>query len=144
MQTQVANTALPPIVLAEAEADILADLAIAARERSPLAAGLLLQEIERASTAGTGKVPRDVVRMMSRVDFVDEDSAERHSVELVYPKDADTDLHRISVLTPIGAALIGLRQGQSITWLTRDGRKQVLTVLAVTQPEDEDPGPMAA
>ena len=82
MQTQVANTALPPIVLAEAEADILADLAIAARERSPLAAGLLLQEIERASTAGTGKVPRDVVRMMSRVDFVDEDSAERHSVEL--------------------------------------------------------------
>ena len=133
MQTQVANTALPPIVLAEAEADILADLAIAARERSPLAAGLLLQEIERASTAGTGKVPRDVVRMMSRVDFVDEDSAERHSVELVYPKDADTDLHRISVLTPIGAALIGMRCGEAIEWVDLRGARRRLRIVGVAQ-----------
>ena len=133
MQTQVANTALPPIVLAEAEADILADLAIAARERSPLAAGLLLQEIERASTAGTGKVPRDVVRMMSRVDFVDEDSAERHSVELVYPKDADTDLHRISVLTPIGAALIGMRCGEAIEWVDLRGARRRLRIVEVAQ-----------
>lgn len=133
MQTQVANTALPPIVLAEAEADILADLAIAARERSPLAAGLLLQEIERASTAGTGKVPRDVVRMMSRVDFVDEDSAERHSVELVYPKDADTDLHRISVLTPIGAALIGMRCGEAIEWVDLRGARRLLRIVEVAQ-----------
>jgi regulator of nucleoside diphosphate kinase len=133
MQTQVANTALPPIVLAEAEADILADLAIAARERSPLAAGLLLLEIERASTAGTGKVPRDVVRMMSRVDFVDEDSAERHSVELVYPKDADTDLHRISVLTPIGAALIGMRCGEAIEWVDLRGARRRLRIVEVAQ-----------
>ena len=133
MQTQVANTALPPIVLAEAEADILADLAIAARERSPLAAGLLLQEIERASTAGTGKVPRDVVRMMSRVDFVDEDSAERHSVELVYPKDADTDLHRISVLTPIGAALIGMRCGEAIEWVDLRGARRRLRIVEVAK-----------
>ena len=133
MQTQVANTALPPIVLAEAEADILADLAIAARERSPLVAGLLLQEIERASTAGTGKVPRDVVRMMSRVDFVDEDSAERHSVELVYPKDADTDLHRISVLTPIGAALIGMRCGEAIEWVDLRGARRRLRIVEVAQ-----------
>ena len=133
MQTQVANTSIPPNVLAEAEADILADLANAARERSPLAAGLLLQEIERASTAGTGKVPRDVVRMMSRVDFVDEDSAERHSVELVYPKDADTDLHRISVLTPIGAALIGMRCGEAIEWVDLRGARRRLRIVEVAQ-----------
>jgi len=51
------------------------------------------------------------------------------------------------VLTPVGAALIGLRTGQSITWQTRDGRRQVLTVLSVTPPAidpNDDPGPAAA
>jgi regulator of nucleoside diphosphate kinase len=65
-------------------------------------------------------------------------------VTLVYPAEADIAEGRISVLTPVGTALIGLRAGQSITWRTRDGRKQVLTVLRVTPPVADDPGPEAA
>lgn len=137
MQIQAVDTTLPPIFLAEAEADILADLAIAARERFPLAAGLLLQEVNRATTTLAGEVPPDVVRMGSRVDFVDEDSAERHSVELVYPKDADTDRQRISVLTPIGAALIGLRRGEAIEWADLRGARRRLRIVEVAHAAPE-------
>jgi regulator of nucleoside diphosphate kinase len=50
---------------------------------------------------------------------------------VVYPNDADIEAQRISVLTPIGAALIGLRPGQSIQWLMPGGGESSLTVLAV-------------
>ena len=137
MQTQIIEGVLPPIFLAEAEADILADLAVAARERSPEVAELLLQEIGRAVTGGFGEVPDDVVTMMSRVDFLDESSGERHSVQLVYPRDADTDQHRISVLTPIGAALIGMRRGEAIDWADLRGIRRRLRILEVVQPLGE-------
>jgi regulator of nucleoside diphosphate kinase len=52
----------------------------------------------------------------------------------VYPGEADIAQNRVSILTPIGAALIGLSVGQSIAWSARDGRQQVLTVLSVEPP----------
>jgi regulator of nucleoside diphosphate kinase len=93
----------------------------------------LLRELERARVVPDAKVPKDVVRMHSAVVFRTEDGNQR-VVDLVFPKEADIDSHKISVLTPIGAALIGLRAGKSIACPTRDGRKQVLTVLSVTHP----------
>ena len=78
------------------------------------------------------RLPRDVVRMGSRVVF--RTGEEIREAELVYPAQADIAQGRISVLTPVGTALIGLRAGQSITWRTRDGRKQVLTIVRVTPP----------
>ena len=134
MQTQIIDASLPPVFLADSEADILADLALAVRERSPLAANFLLREIDRASTTSPAELPRDVVTMMSCVDFVDEDSGELHSVQLVYPKDADTDLHCISVLTPIGAALIGMRRGEAIDWADLRGARRRLRIVGVAQP----------
>ena len=134
MQTQIIDASLPPLFLADSEADILADLALAVRERSPLAADFLLREIDRASTTSTAELPRDVVTMMSCVDFVDEGSGELHSVQLVYPKDADTDLHCISVLTPIGAALIGMRRGEAIDWADLRGARRRLRIVGVAQP----------
>jgi regulator of nucleoside diphosphate kinase len=62
--------------------------------------------------------------------FVADDGRER-SVVLVYPGQADIGVGRISILTPIGTALIGLSEGQSITWTTRDGRRRRLTVQCV-------------
>jgi regulator of nucleoside diphosphate kinase len=59
---------------------------------------------------------------------------EEREVTLVYPEEAGLVPNSLSVMTPIGAALIGLRKGQSITWLSREGRKQMLTVLRVIQP----------
>ena len=134
MQTQIIDASLPPVFLADSEADILADLALAVRERSPLAADFLLREIDRASTTSPAELPRDVVTMMSCVDFVDEGSGELHSVQLVYPKDADTDLHCISVLTPIGAALIGMRRGEAIEWADLRGARRRLRIVGVAQP----------
>ncbi len=56
-----------------------------------------------------------------------------------YPAEADISARRISVLTPVGTALIGMRAGQLITFRTRDGRPQILTVLGVLPPESEGP-----
>ena len=134
MQTQIIDASLPPVFLADSEADILADLALAVRERSPLAADFLLREIDRASTTSPAELPRDDVAMMSCVDFVDEGSGELHSVQLVYPKDADTDRHCISVLTPIGAALIGMRRGEAIDWADLRGARRRLRIVGVAQP----------
>ena len=134
MQTQIIDASLPPVFLADSEADILADLALAVRGRSPLAADFLLREIDRASTTSPAELPRDVVTMMSCVDFVDEGSGELHSVQLVYPRDADTDLHCISVLTPIGAALIGMRRGEAIDWADLRGARRRLRIVGVAQP----------
>ena len=85
--------------------------------------------------------------MGSRVRYRTAADGEERDVTLVFPAEADITRSRVSVMTPVGAALIGLRKGQSITWITRDGRKQVLTVTGVWQSPprgDHDPGPIAA
>tara|TARA_R110000751_G_scaffold31160_4_gene79458 strand:- start:54501 stop:54833 length:333 start_codon:yes stop_codon:yes gene_type:complete len=97
------------------------------------AAESLLVEMERARVVPDAKLPADSVRMGSRVRYVTERDEER-AVTLVYPVDADIAAGKVSVLTPVGAALIGMRAGKSISWTARDGRTNVLTVTAVEQP----------
>jgi regulator of nucleoside diphosphate kinase len=123
----------PKIVLGAAEHQQLVELATAGLDRNPEIAEELLSELDRASVISDDAVPEDVVRMGSRARYRADGSAERE-VTLVYPAEADIDEGKISVMTPVGTALIGLRKGQSIDWLTRDGRQQVLTVLDVRQP----------
>lgn len=137
MTTQVASPVRPAIILIDTEADALFDLASQAQGKSVLSAGLLLEEIERAETVDRSAIPVDVVTMHSRVEFVDERSGEPHAVELVYPGEADSGQGRISVLTPIGAALIGLRTGATIEWPDRAGIVRRLRVDNVTQPRQE-------
>jgi regulator of nucleoside diphosphate kinase len=115
-------------------------LALAGISHSADDADWLLHELERASVVPDAAIPSDVVRMNSTVLFRTIGGDER-SVELVFPRDADIAAGKISVLTPVGSALIGLRAGHSITCLTRDGRKQLLTVLSVVQPRAGDDGP---
>jgi len=135
----------PAIVLGADEHRQLTILALAGATHTADDADWLLHELERASVVPDTAVPNDVVRMNSTVIFRTIGGEER-AVQLVFPEDADISAGRISVLTPVGSALIGLRTGHSITWLTRDGRKQLLTVLSVTQPGDDgnEPGPLAA
>lgn len=122
----------PKIVVGELDHGRLTGLANGALERIPEVAEELLAEMDRAKIVATAKLPADVVRMGSFVTF-DSDSAQHRRVQLVYPGEADIEQGRISVLTPIGAALIGLSAGQSIAWTARDGKKHVLTVTAVEQ-----------
>jgi regulator of nucleoside diphosphate kinase len=102
--------------------------------KSTLGAKLLLEELERAETFERGGLPPHVATMMSHVVFVDERTGETHEVQLVYPKDADSESHRISVLTPVGAALIGMAKGASIDWPDRAGEYRRLRILDVVQP----------
>jgi len=131
----------PRIILSRDEHRTLLTLAMAGTGHTADDSDQLLYELERATVVADGAVPPDVVRMGSTVTFRSGD--ETRAVRLVYPKDADIAQGKVSVLTPIGTALIGLRTGQSITWRTRDDRRQTLTVLRVIQAED-DPEPPAA
>jgi regulator of nucleoside diphosphate kinase len=124
MNTNHNLTLRPDIVLGLADHRKLIELAMAGDGRDEL-----LDELERARVLPETALPEDVVAMGSRVRYRTGD--DEHEVSLVYPAEADIAAGRISVLTPVGTALIGLRQGQSITWRTRDGRQQALTVLAV-------------
>ena len=90
---------------------------------------------DRAEFCSPETLPADVVTMRSRVTFLDEESGEQHSVELVYPRAADMEQGRVSVLTPVGAALIGLRRGAAIDWPNRLGTLRRLTIVDVVQPE---------
>jgi regulator of nucleoside diphosphate kinase len=73
--------------------------------------------------------------MGCEVEFRDDTTGKVQTVTLVYPEDADISQGKISVLTPIGAALIGVRVGHSITWETRTGEMRRLTVLQVREPQ---------
>lgn len=96
----------------------------------------LVRELMRAHIVDEKDVPDDIVTMRSRVAFRVDDSEIDQVVTLAYPSDRDFYDDALSVLTPIGAALIGLSEGQSITYPAPDGRGKTLTVLKVmSQPE---------
>lgn len=124
----------PPIILVESEAEALTGLALAALERASLSAELLLEELERATIVAQAELPADVVTMFAHVVFRDEGTGFEHAVRLVYPKDADMAQGKLSVLTPVGAGLIGMRRGSTIDWPTRDGRFRRLRIVDVVQP----------
>lgn len=130
--------AQPPIQMIDSEADALADLAMAAAERAPQVSRLLLGEIERAAVHDRAAIPADVVTMGATVEFIDEASGADRTIQLVYPKHADIAAGRVSILTPVGAGLIGLRKGQSILWPDRSGHERRLTIVKVSQPAAED------
>jgi len=99
-------------------------------------AEMLDAELTRARVVTPEKVPSDVVTMNSKVVFEDEQTGERREVTLVYPREASSDEGRISVLAPIGSALIGLSVGQSIAWPLPGGRTKKLRIVAIPyQPE---------
>jgi regulator of nucleoside diphosphate kinase len=135
---------LPDIVLCDSEYASLSNLAAEAEQRLPGVGEPLLIELNRAAVVAADELPDDIVRMGSRVLYR-ADSQVSREVKLVYPGHADIAEGRISVMTPFGAALIGMKQGASIDWTARDGREHRLTVLRVTNERgDPSPGPQAA
>lgn len=100
------------------------------------AAERLRAEFDRADIVEPGDMPADVVSMNSSAACMEEASNKHHTLTLVYPKDADADAGRISVLAPVGSALLGLRVGQTIDWPVQGGRTLRLKVTAIHyQPE---------
>ncbi len=124
----------PRILIGREDHDRLTRLASAVAERSPDIAEELLFELDRAEVVETGDLPAGVVRMGSSVAYRSNDGQQRRVV-LVYSGEADISVGKISILTPIGTALIGLSAGQSIDWTARDGHRHQLTVINVENPE---------
>lgn len=99
------------------------------------AADALDEEISRANVVELKDLPTNTVTMNSLVTFSDVDSAEEKTVQLVYPQDADINQAKISVLSPVGSALIGLSIGGTIEWPVPQGKVRRLKVIAVQQPQ---------
>lgn len=96
----------------------------------------LEEELGRAEVVNQKEIPGDVVTMNSVVTFVSRDSGRESEIKLVYPKDADVTKGHVSVLAPVGVALIGLRVGQSIDWPMPNGQSRQLQVTGIKyQPE---------
>jgi len=91
----------------------------------------LLDELTRAEVVPDDQVPADVVRMESVVECEDEHGGERHVLTLVYPQQADVGAGKVSILAPVGSALLGLGVGQSIDWAAPGGRQLRLRVVSV-------------
>jgi regulator of nucleoside diphosphate kinase len=93
-------------------------------------------ELSRADIVQNKDAPIDAVSMGSTVTFVDLDSNEEKTISLVYPHEADVAQMKISILSPVGSALIGLRIGGNIDWPIPQGKVRRLKVVAVQQPKE--------
>jgi len=122
--------ARPPLVLSRldcARLEALLDAQPSADARG------LRAELERAQLVEAGDVPGDVIAMNSTARFRDEESAEEREITLVYPNDAGGP-GTVSILAPVGSALLGLRVGHAIDWPMPGGRTARLRVLSVEHP----------
>jgi regulator of nucleoside diphosphate kinase len=127
----------PTIYLTQNDLDRLLDLVEAYSAGS---GGRRFEQLEseliRAVVVPKEQIPKDVVTMNSQLIFENETTGERREIKLVYPREADIDAGKISILVPVGTALLGLRVGQSIDWKLPSGEKHRYRVVAVPyQPE---------
>lgn len=131
------TNSLPRIIVGETEELRLSAFATAAELTgcAESVAKALLAEMDRAHVVVDSEVPADVVRMYSLVEF-EIDGRNQRRVTLVYPAEADISRGKISILTPIGAALIGLTSGQAMMVEGPDGKMHQLRVLSVAQSVD--------
>jgi len=130
---------LRPIVLSEADARLLRGLLAAWAASSHDQEHLLeLQsELERAIVRASSDVPADVVTMRSQVRVLDLATGERREFVLVLPAEADITAQRISVLAPLGTAVLGYRAGDEVEWMMPGGLR-TLRIERVTQAERAD------
>ncbi|AKC86064.1 nucleoside diphosphate kinase regulator [Pseudoxanthomonas suwonensis] len=136
MPTQPASGLPPSLIISSrdlARLEALLDSPVLSRHPAALA---LMDELNRAEVLPPERIPADVVTMHSQVECEDIASGENHVLTLVYPNEADVERGRVSVLAPVGSALLGLSVGQSIDWEVPGGRTLKLRVKSVRyQPE---------
>lgn len=94
---------------------------------------LLGDELSRAVVVQADQMPANVVRINSRVVYLDESNGLSREIELSFPEGADLKSGKISVLSPVGSALLGLKEGQAIDWPFPNGQSRRLRVVSVKQ-----------
>lgn len=95
----------------------------------------LEKELNRAKIVEPQDIPADVITMNSRVRLIDDDTGEETTYTLVFPSDAAIEKNRISVLAPLGMALLGYRVGDMIEWKVPSGLKRWKVIEVLFQPE---------
>lgn len=126
----MATTMTDTIIVSES---VFKHLTLIIADSDSPAAEALEMELGRADIVADADFPADVVTIGSTVTFKDKDTEEDTTVTLVYPQEASVDDMRISVLSPMGSALIGLAVGEEIEWPLPSGKKRKIRVTAVSQ-----------
>lgn len=135
MNQTLPDPALPELLLSSLDLDRLDQLLSRLPATDP-ARLLLEQELERGAVVEPEDMPKDVVTMNSTVRLRLLKTGEEPCLTLVYPKDLDAAGDKVSVLAPVGSALLGLREGDEIHWPMPDGDIQPIQVLQLLyQPE---------
>ncbi len=125
----------PPITVSSLDLERLETLIESTPDTAFPGKAALLDELGRATVLEPEQMPPDVVTMNSTVRFSVADSGKEFELTLVYPRDAGGE-GRISVLAPVGGALLGLSVGAALEWTLPDGQNTTVRVSAITyQPE---------
>lgn len=128
----------PEITISSLDADRLYALIESLPANSLAGVSELEVELDRANVVAPKDMPPTIVTMNSTVKFIVESSKEEFELTLVYPKDLDSSGKKISVIAPVGSALIGLSQGDQIEWPKPGGGVIKVKIQEVTyQPERE-------
>ena len=133
MSQEASKHRKPSIVVTKTDFERLWRLAEAHELRNQEVAQELMAELDRARVVEDRRIAAGVIRMGSTVRYESDHGV--RTVTLVFPGEADIAGGRISILTPVGAALLGLSAGQSIAWTARDGKAHSLRVDTVHQNE---------
>lgn len=107
----------------------------ALEHRAPECLESLRNELARAQIVAPDEIPPDVVTMNSTVHLVDMKTGEEETFTLVFPSDADVSQGRISVLAPIGTAMLGYRTGETFVWNVPGGERHLRVKEVIYQPE---------
>ena len=114
--------------------ELLAEVSVSdPRQRGDLK--LLEEELRRAVIVEPKEIPGDVITMNSRADLIDLDTRETVTFTLVFPRDANVEEEKISVLAPIGAGMLGYRIGDEFEWTVPDGVRHMKVTNVHYQPE---------
>lgn len=95
----------------------------------------LTDELDRARVVPSNEIPPDVVTMNSEVALRDLDTNEEMVFRVVFPSEANVDQHKMSVLAPLGTAVLGYRAGDSIEWRVPGGTRRIRIERVLYQPE---------
>ncbi|MBO6669278.1 nucleoside diphosphate kinase regulator [Parvibaculum sp.] len=133
MNAEAAATAqdLPPIVVAEEQFDELSSVAERLVDAIPEVGLFLERELDRAKLMPLARMPHDVVTIGSTVSFIFGMTGRAERLKLVWPEGNIADHGLVSLASPVGVALLGMKAGETISWSTRYGDIRSLKVLGV-------------
>lgn len=137
-QVGIAEPGVRGLLITDDDLKRLNDLIEEARYREPRGNAYLDSlegELVAARVVAPSAVPPDVVTMNSTVHLLDIDTEERIVFTLVFPEEADMENSKVSVLAPIGTAVLGYRAGDTLSWQVPDGVRRLKVVEILFQPE---------